>query len=271
MCDALPEARLELHRCRPGTARKSTLFVRRWSSAVSSGELVGRQHLRLTGPRCAWSFSINDMRKRGKQMASIKGVMFLPLDAESYRRHVAHHTFLAKVNSGTRTPDSRLELRQLVEERVRQEMQLRFSATRFRVLRWEQVDLRNRYVVRYRELDGVFETGNGATVLLEVKASASKGSLKTGLEQLRAAAKIASYPHARTIGVLVVADLGEWFDMFGQAAAHPLADYFAGMDLELLGWPPRITFGKTSGICVSLIPGSALYEWLPTDSKADSI
>ena len=67
-------------------------------------------------------------------MASIKGVMLLPLDAESYRRHMAHHTFLAKVNSGTKTPDSRLELTQLVEERVRQEMQLRFSATRFRVL-----------------------------------------------------------------------------------------------------------------------------------------
>ena len=86
-------------------------------------------------------------------MASIKGVMLLPLDAESYRRHMAHHTFLAKVNSGTKTPDSRLELTQLVEERVRQEMQLRFSATRFRVLRWEQVDLRNRYVVRFGHTD----------------------------------------------------------------------------------------------------------------------
>ena len=30
-------------------------------------------------------------------MSSIKGVMLMPLDAESYRRHVAHHTFLAKV------------------------------------------------------------------------------------------------------------------------------------------------------------------------------
>ena len=204
-------------------------------------------------------------------MASIKGVMLLPLDAESYRRHVAHHTFLAKVNSGTKTPDSRLELTQLVEERVRQEMQLRFSATRFRVLRWEQVDLRNRYVVRFRELDGVFETGNGVTVLLEVKASASKDSLKNGLKQLRAAVKTATHAHASTIGVLVVADLGEWFDTFGKAAAQPLADYFAGMDLDLLDWPPCVPVGKTSGIYVSLIPGSALCEWLPTDSEGDTV
>jgi len=133
------------------------------------------------------------------------------------------------------------------------------------------VDLRNRYVVRFRELDGVFETGNGVTVLLEVKASASKGSLKTGLEQLRAAVKTATHAHASTIGVLVVADLGEWFDTFGQAAAQPLADYFAGMDLDLLDWPPRVPVGKTSGICVSLIPGSALCEWLPTDSEGDTV
>ena len=89
-------------------------------------------------------------------MASIKGVMLLALDAKSYCRHMAHHAFQSKVNSGTKTPDYRHELTQLVEERVRQEMQMYFSATRFRVLRWEQVDLRNRYVVRFRELDGVF-------------------------------------------------------------------------------------------------------------------
>lgn len=39
-----------------------------------------------------------------------------------------------------------------------------------------------------------------------------------------------------TVGILVVADLGEWFDMFGQAAAQPLADYFAEMKQSLLGW-----------------------------------
>ena len=134
MRDAPTTARSELRACRPGPARTFSAILRRLVSAGSSGELVGRQHSRLTGPRCARSFPMNAVRKRGRQMASIKGVMLLPLDAESYRRHMAHHTFLAKVNSGTKTPDSRLELTQLVEERVRQEMQLRFSATRFRVL-----------------------------------------------------------------------------------------------------------------------------------------
>ena len=85
------------------------------------------------------------------------------------------------------------------------------------------------------------------------------------------AVKTATHAHASTIGVLVVADLGEWFDTFGQAAAQPLADYFSGMGLDLLDWPPRLPVGKTSGICVSLIPGSMLCEWLPTDSDGDTV
>ena len=38
-------------------------------------------------------------------MSSIKEVMLMPLEAESYRRHVAHHTFLANVNFGTKFQD----------------------------------------------------------------------------------------------------------------------------------------------------------------------
>ena len=135
--------------CRLVHARSSSAMTLRLISKGSSGDLVCCQHSTLTGPRCARSFPMNAVRKRGRQLASIKGVMLLALDAKSYCRHMAHHAFQSKVNSGTKTPDYRHELTQLVEERVRQEMQLYLSATRFRVLRWEQVDLRNRYVVGF--------------------------------------------------------------------------------------------------------------------------
>lgn len=202
-------------------------------------------------------------------MAKIKGVMLLPLHAQSYCRHMANHTFLAKVNSGAKTPDPRLELTQLVEGRIRQELNLLLTPTHLRVLRWEEIDQRNRLVVRFRELDGVFETANGITVLLEVKASASKGSLKTGLEQLQSSLKTATHARPNTIGLLVVADLGEWYDMFGQAASQPLAEFFSGMEMDLLDWPPCLPAGKMSGICVSLIPGLLLGEWLTSESEGD--
>lgn len=202
-------------------------------------------------------------------MAKIKGVMLLPLHAQSYCRHMPNHTFLAKVNSGAKTPDPRLRLTQLVGKRIRQELNLLLSSTNLRVLRWEEIDQRNRLVVRFRELDGFFKTDNGVTVLQEVKASASKGSLKNGLEQLQSSLKTATHVYPNTIGLLVVADLGEWYDMFGQAASKPLAKYFSGMNLDLMDWPPFLPAGKTSGICVSFIPGSFLGEWLPSESEGD--
>ena len=91
-------------------------------------------------------------------MSSIRGVMLLPISAKSYRSHTAHHTFLNKVNAPETVADPNLALSRLVENR----------------------HIQNRFFVRFRELDGVFEAGNRTTVILEVKASASKSSIKSG-------------------------------------------------------------------------------------------
>ena len=68
-------------------------------------------------------------------MSTIKGVMLMPLEAESYRRHVAHHTLLANVNSGTKFPDPNRELTKLVEDKVRQELAMQYFPTNLRILR----------------------------------------------------------------------------------------------------------------------------------------
>lgn len=77
-------------------------------AAGSSGELISCQYSRLTGPRCARYFSMTAALRRGRQMAAIKSVMLLPQDEVIYRRHIAHHTFLAKVNSDTKIPDTKI-------------------------------------------------------------------------------------------------------------------------------------------------------------------
>jgi len=134
-------------------------------------------------------------------------------------------------------------------------------------LRWEQRDIQNRFFVRFRELDGVFEAGNRTTVILEVKASASKGSIKSGLAQLRAAVKTASHAQPKIVGILAIADMGEWFDTFGPSATRPLADHFAGMDVTLLDWPPRLPADRTDGIFVTLVPSEVLGGWLPAEAQ----
>lgn len=179
--------------------------------------------------------------------------MLLPLNAASFRRHMARQAFMAKANSGDRTYDPRQDLTQLVEDRVRAELQRNHQVTPSRVLRWEQRSPDNRYVERFRELDGVFRHEQRTTIVLEVKASASANCLRSGLSQLRSAVEMAAHVHGRTVGLLAVANLGRWSSLFGQAPAQPLAEYFSGKDLELLEWPPRVPAGKTSGLCVALV------------------
>jgi len=195
-------------------------------------------------------------------MTSIKGVMLLGVDSPAYLRHMAHHTYIAKLNSGSRVPDPRQELTKLVEGQVRAAMLEWFSPTAFRILRWEELDASNLYKIKFRELDGVFQTNIGTTVLLEVKASASKSSLKSGLAQLQAAVNTLKLAKSRVIGILVIANLGEWFEMFGQAAATPIQKYFSELDVNFLGWPPLFNIENTSGICVSLVPSAILEHWL---------
>lgn len=200
-------------------------------------------------------------------MTSIKGVMLLGVDSPAYLRHMAHHTYIAKLNSGIRVPDPRQELTKLVEDKVRAAMLEWFAPTSFRILRWEELDASNRYKIKFRELDGVFHWNTGTTVLLEVKASASKSSLKSGLTQLQAAVNTLKHANPRVIGILVIADLAEWYDMFGQAAATPLQDYFSELNVNFLGWPPVFAGENTSAICVSLVPHAMLENWLDLDEN----
>ena len=69
----------------------------------------------------------------------------MPLEAESYRRHVAHHTLLANVNSGTKFPGPNQELTKLVEDKIGQELALQYFPTNLRILRWEEFNRSNRY------------------------------------------------------------------------------------------------------------------------------
>lgn len=184
---------------------------------------------------------------------------------------MAHYSFINKVNSGTRIRDPRQDFTRLVEDKVRFEMEQHLDTTPSRVLRWEQKNWNNRYTVRFRELDGVFETTMGSNVILEVKASASKGCLRSGLEQLRTAVQTARHAKANTIGILVIANLGKLLDIFGQAPLQSLTEYFAGRDVDILDWPPRIPAGKNTGLYVCIVPDETLSEWLPAETLQDSI
>jgi len=201
----------------------------------------------------------------------VKGVMLLPLDSRSYRRHVAHHTFVARVNTGETTPDYRSALAQAIEDRVRQELTGLLTPTRHRILRWEETGPTNRSTVCYRELDGVYNTPSGATILLEVKASASKNSLSSGIRQLRAAVDTLALGQPLTCGLLVIADLGAFVEGFGAAAVAPVTDYFIGKTIGVLGWPPERLEPTAEGLFASVIPQEVATVWLSEAGALDNM
>ena len=195
-------------------------------------------------------------------MSLVKGVILLPLDDESYRSNAAHHAFLAKANTGEKIPDPRQAATSVIEHCVRQAISLQLSLTRFRVLRWEERDARSRYFVRFKELDGVFQSNDGNIVLLEVKASATKSSLKSGLKQIRRALDIISRIHPKSVGILAVADLSKWSNDFGQPFPELADDYFEKVDLTILEWPPRLPADRNQRIFVSRVPDETTLEWM---------
>jgi len=195
-------------------------------------------------------------------MRNCKGVMLLPPDSESYRRHVAQHTSLARMNKGESIPDARATFTQGIEARVREALHRVLSPTEYRVLRWEEKTPSNHWIARYRELDGVFETPERTTVILEVKASTSKSSLAKGLQQLQTATGMLRIPRPATLGLLVVADTGAFLEGFGEPAADSLYEHFASKGLPTLNWPVQIPAGAKEGMFVCMVPKDTLSSWI---------
>lgn len=200
--------------------------------------------------------------RKASIMRQCKGVMLLPPDSENYRRHVAHHRFLARINKGESIPDERAAYTQGIEARVREALHRVLSPTKHRILRWEEKTPSNHWITRYRELDGVFETTERVTIILEVKASTSKSSLNKGLQQLQSSTGMLRTPRPATLGLLVVADTGAFLEGFGGSAADPLYKHFASKNLQTLNWPVQIPAGATEGLFVCRVPEDTLSRWI---------
>lgn len=194
-------------------------------------------------------------------MTAVRGVMWLSRDAPRFRAHVAHHTMMAKANRGLRTPDPRNAIAWRVERQVRDALAAHFPPASHAVLRWEARDLRNRWVQKFREHDGVFDCADGTRLVLEVKSSASRSSIDYGLGQLRASLALTRPLTQRTVGLLAVANLGALSELFGKAAADPLEDYFP--ESSLLVWPPHSVPAVAGSCFVTLVPDDMVRPCLP--------
>lgn len=188
--------------------------------------------------------------------------MLLTIDSKSYRNHMAHQAHLAHLNTAETTPDFRAALTNIIEIKVREKLNIQLIPTPYRVLRWEEVGNSGRWIVRYKEIDGVYKMPDGSFMLLEVKASATKSSLSTGLRQLRAGVSILSTIYPKISSFLVVANLGKFVEGFGDAVGQPINEYFNERNVRLIGWPLSSLDISEGEHFASVIPDDQTSEWI---------
>lgn len=205
-------------------------------------------------------------------MSNIKRTMFLTKDASNYRMQMGKRSYEANINSPEKTPDPNQQLTQMVEDRARDGIQTYFQKTKFRVISWEELDIYNRYIVKFLELDDVLVANGNTTVIVEIKASSSKSCVRSGLKQLKKSLKIACCINPNTIGILAIASLGEEFSDFANQSESELVECFNGKNIPILDWPPRLPSKTESSLFATLINSTVLNEWLSmySDEKINS-
>jgi len=200
--------------------------------------------------------------RRQLQNQYIKGVMLLRQDDKHFLKHSGFSAYMASINKGERTPDPRNIITSAIEENVRAEIGKSVLESDYRILRWQARAITGHYRVFYRELDGVYIRGGRITVLMEVKASATRASMAGGLKQLRDAMTILCRTKPDVVGLLVICDLGEIIEGFGKSPYHPVTNFFASKDVKILEWPPDLNHLMPSNIGVSLLPINLASDWV---------
>jgi hypothetical protein len=200
-------------------------------------------------------------------MRNISRAALLKLDANSYRSHMAHHTFIAKSNSGRKIQDPRSDLTNIVEKFVRTEVEEVLELTDYRVLKWNQRNIYNEEIPKFKELDGVYETVDRSLVILEVKASAAKSGIKKGLKQLIESVNILSTIKQKTIGVLAIADMGRFSDAFGRAPDESLEELIPDKEFYVIEWPIDVSERFDGQIFVTFIPETTADNWMSKSAE----
>jgi hypothetical protein len=95
-------------------------------------------------------------------------------------------------------------------------LSVKFTQNKKTILTWEELTNTNKYVRKYREIDGVFNSPEGL-IHIEVKASLSKSSFKKGKTQISESSKLLSTISPNSIGILMLADCRCYDPTFGYA------------------------------------------------------
>lgn len=196
----------------------------------------------------------------------IRGAKLLPISDLGFKKHNAEHAWLAKHDSGEREIDPRAYLCDAIENMVRFEVSKSLTETEYRVLRWQEDSIRYGHATKYKELDAIYESELAKFIILEVKATSSKSSIKGGVKQLKKSVQILQTVYKDAVGILVIADIGAHTRAFGRIPADfDIEQYKYLHAVDEVSWPIKDSIIYPSSLYIVFLPSDYLAKFL-TDS-----
>jgi len=145
-----------------------------------------------------------------------KSVSLIERNDKKYQLHLEHMRFIRNCNRSTRDQDYRRVITSWLETVLTKHLSKTFSLDCRNILSWEELNNRNQYFKKYREMDGLFTRGK-EKIYVEIKASQSKSSFSKGKSQINETITLLNMAPDRIVAVLIMADCRCFDSTFGYA------------------------------------------------------
>lgn len=161
----------------------------------------------------------------------IRNVRFLSRYSSEFKNFCAGMAELKRLGKGETVRDPQLDISNWLEDAVRQEIGHFAALLDSEVIGWEQEDCRGLARRRYKEIDAAIKTrASGRKVLVEIKASQSKCSVRSGIEQINRARELVMRSGSTFGHLLVLVDCSEICYSYAQPCSEELSTTaFAGL------------------------------------------
>ncbi len=145
-----------------------------------------------------------------------RSVRLIDKGEKIYKEHCERIRFLEKSNRIIGEPDYKRSITSWLEIVLVKYLSKTLTPDSRNILTWEELDSYNRYLRKFREIDGFFSIGT-EKIFIEVKASLSKSNFNRGKTQIKETLQLLARTSHCVRGILIMADCRCFDPTFGYA------------------------------------------------------
>lgn len=149
-------------------------------------------------------------------LAPYKSISLIGREDHQYLEHCRKMKFIQNCNRFIGELDYKQVITAWLEVVIIKHLSAKFPHDKRSILTWEELTNTNKYIRKYREIDGLFASSEGL-IYVEVKASLSKSSYKRGKTQVGENSKLLASIDPNLKSILTLADCRCYDPTFGYA------------------------------------------------------